>query len=135
MRLKKEAVRNFGGLFYFKMMKARRFFLTVILFCSFECAFSEDYRKVYVDLPYGEKTLKSTFFCFNDLATGAELAFDLYGIRDLKSELRRGGFKKLMMIPPGSEISAYNYSVMTYGREFWFFENRDDGWLWGTGWY
>ena len=33
------------------------------------------------------------------------------------------------------ELSAYNVAIMTHNKEFWFFENRDDGWLWGTGRY
>ncbi len=95
----------------------------------------EEYKIVYVDLPYGLTTLKSTFYCFNELDTGVQLAEKLYNVKDLKNELKKGGFKKLIPVPVGSEITSYNYSIMTYNHEFWFFENRDDGWLWGTGRY
>ena len=93
------------------------------------------YKTVTVPLPYGEKELYSTFYCFNDLKTGEQLAKELYGVYDLKKILKAGRFKKLIPVPLGSELTAYNYSIMTYGHEFWFFENRDDGWLWGTGRY
>ncbi len=116
----------------------RRFFSCVcaILFACL-CAFADEreYKKVTVEIPYHGTTLYSTFFCFDDLQTGRQLAKELYGIEDLDKILRSGRFKRLMAVPPGSEISAYNFSIMTYGREFWFFENRDDGWLWGTGRY
>lgn len=110
----------------------KKVFVSFILQLCFIC-FAGEYKKVPVDLPYGPTTLKVLFYCFNDLETGQEIADFLYKKMDLKAELKKGGFKKLMVVPPGSEITAWNYSIMSYEREFWFFENRDDGWLWGTG--
>ena len=111
-------------------------FSLLFLFCSV-CSFAEkqDYKIVYVELPWGQTTLLSTFYCFNELQTGRELAASLYNVKDLDKILKAGRFKKLMPVPPGSEISAYNFAIMTHNQEFWFFENRDDGWLWGTGRY
>lgn len=116
----------------------RRFFLVLfsaMLVCASAFSSGRGYKRVTVEIPFHSTTLYSTFFCFNDLQTGRELAEELYGIGDLDKILRSGRFKRLMAIPVGSEISSYNFSIMTYGREFWFFENRDDGWLWGTGRY
>ena len=110
----------------------KKFFFIILIFISFSL-YSLDFDIVTVDLPYGETTLKATFYCFNDLETGQALADKLFKPINLKNELRKGGFKKLMILPVGAKISGYNYSIMIYEREFWFFETRDDGWLWGTG--
>ena len=108
--------------------------ILVIIFFSF-FSFCENAKKITVEIPRGNSSIHSTFYCFNELETGRKLAKEIYRVNDLDKILRAGRFKKLMMIPPGSEITAYNYSIMTFDHEFWFFENRDDGWLWGTGRY
>lgn len=127
---------HFLRFFYFvrKFILKKKLILIFLLIFSF-CTFAENFKKIYVDLPIGQTTLRSTFFCFNDLETGKTLAFELFGIKDLESVLKDGGFKKLMLCPVGSEIAFYNYAIMIYEKEFWFFENRDDGFLWGTGRY
>ncbi|WP_147614132.1 hypothetical protein [Treponema pectinovorum] len=114
-------------------MKKSFLFAIFIFLCTY--SFSKDYKIVDVELPYGSTTLKATFYCFNDLKTARKLSKELYNVDDLDKILKAGRFKKLIPIPVGSEISAYNFSIMTYDREFWFFENRDDGWLWGIGRY
>ena len=113
-------------------------FLAVFFFFCLSSGFSaseKKYKTVIVELPRGSSGLYATFYCFNDLKTGRALAEELYGIKNLDKVLKTGGFKKLMAIPVGSEIAAFNFAIMTYNKEFWFFENRDDGWLWGSGWY
>lgn len=113
-------------------------FLAVFFFFCLSSGFSaseKKYKTVTVELPRGNSVLYATFYCFNDLETGRALAEELYGVKNLDKILKTGGFKKLMAIPVGSEIAAFNFAVMTYNKEFWFFENRDDGWLWGSGWY
>ncbi len=116
------------------IMKKKVFFLFILILFCFVCT-AESYTKVTVELPNGEGVLYSTFYCFNDLQTGRVLAKELYNIDNLDTILKAGRFKRLVMIPPGSAITKYNYAVMTHAHEFWFFENRDDGWLWGTGRY
>ena len=61
--------------------------------------------------------------------------YKIVQVKNLDKILKTGRFKKLMAVPVGSELSAYNFAIMTHNKEFWFFENRDDGWLWGTGRY
>ena len=123
-------------------MMIKKIFLILVFLLSFFCAGvlfaferNSDYKTVLVKLPYGQTELYATFYCFNDFSVGEQLAKELYEVKNLKNVVKAGGFKKLMPIPPGSGITSFNYSIMTYGREFWFFENRDDGWLWGTGRY
>lgn len=127
--------------FYGRIKGMKNLFLVifeVFFFFALAAGFSvseKKYKTVTVELPRETGVLFSTFYCFNDLETGRALAEELYGIKNLDEILKAGGFKKLMAIPVGSEIAAFNFAIMTHNREFWFFENRDDGWLWGTGRY
>ena len=122
------------------MNKKNSWFADFVVFLFFVCqtgifAQKSGYKIVQVELPWGKTVLYSTFYCFNDLETGRNLAEELYGVKNLDKILKAGRFRKLMAIPVGSELSAYNFAIMTYNKEFWFFESRDDGWLWGTGRY
>ena len=122
------------------MNKKNSWFAAFFFFLFFVCqtgifAQKSGYKIVQVELPWGKTVLYSTFYCFNDLETGRNLAEELYGVKNLDKILKAGRFRKLMAIPVGSELSAYNFAIMTYNKEFWFFESRDDGWLWGTGRY
>ncbi|WP_296668437.1 MULTISPECIES: hypothetical protein [unclassified Treponema] len=122
------------------MNKKNSWFAAFVVFLFFVCqtgifAQKSGYKIVQVELPWGKTVLYSTFYCFNDLETGRNLAEELYGVKNLDKILKAGRFRKLMAIPVGSELSAYNFAIMTYNKEFWFFESRDDGWLWGTGRY
>ena len=122
------------------MNKKNSWFSAFVVFLFFVCqtgifAQKSGYKIVQVELPWGKTVLYSTFYCFNDVETGRNLAEELYGVKNLDKILKAGRFRKLMAIPVGSELSAYNFAIMTYNKEFWFFESRDDGWLWGTGRY
>ena len=122
------------------MNKKNSWFAVFVIFIFFVCqtgifAQKSGYKIVQVELPWGKTVLYSTFYCFDDLETGRNLAEKLYGVKNLDKILKTGRFKKLMAVPVGSELSAYNFAIMTHNKEFWFFENRDDGWLWGTGRY
>lgn len=122
------------------MNKKNSWFAVFVIFIFFVCqtgifAQKSGYKIVQVELPWGKTVLYSTFYCFNDLETGRKLAEKLYGVKNFDKVLKTGRFKKLMAVPVGSELSAYNFAIMTHNKEFWFFENRDDGWLWGTGRY
>lgn len=131
----------FKNVLIFTLIMKKSFFVCLCLvLLSFFCVElfagnpqNNKYRIVHVELPWGQTTLFSTFYCFNELDDGRILARELYGIENLDKILKAGRFKKLMTLPVGSELSAWNYAIMTHNKEFWFFENRDDGYLWGTG--
>ena len=112
-----------------------KFFSLIFLFFSLSTSHPEDYVKVYVELPYGPTTLVSTFFCFNEMETGEKLASEFFNVNGLPKILKNVEFTKLQPVSPGSKISGFNYAIMCHNREFWFFKNQDDGFLWGAGFF
>lgn len=95
----------------------------------------EQYKKIFVELPYGSSTILSTFFVFNDIETGNYVAKEFFGINDFANIARTHQFERLIPLPLGSELSAWNYAIMRWRHEFWIFKNNDDGYLWGFGFY
>ncbi|MBQ7881630.1 MAG: hypothetical protein IJ312_02830 [Treponema sp.] len=116
----------------------KRYFVNILFFILIfvnQFSYCDKYKVVYMEIPYGESTLLSTFYCFNDFTEGEKIANNEFKINNLKEKVGNARLKKLIPIEPGSELLRYNYAIICSFGEFWLFKNNDDGYLWGTGFY
>lgn len=110
-------------------------FLKKLLFTSIfliVASLSFAWEKVQVVLPFksgGE--LYTSFYCFNDLAEGKEIAQEIFKVKRF-DELAKGEKEKMIPVPLGTRVGYYDMAIFCYGEEFWLFENRN-GFLWGRG--
>lgn len=112
------------------MALARRFFLSAVFFLAGSILFS--YERVPVTIEFkGGGSLYTSFYCFNDLSEGKEIAEEIFSVKSFE-KLSKGSREKVLPVPLGTNVGLYDWAIFCYGAEFWLFENKN-GWLWGRG--
>lgn len=93
---------------------------------------NQKYNSSITEIPAGNNSLFVRVYYFNSMEEGSEIAQEIYGIKNF-SQFEKVPFTKLKMMNPGDKLSAFNYGMFKNNNEFWIFENKGDGWLWGKG--
>ena len=106
-----------------------------LFFISFIFLFAApifSYEKVSVILPYKTGSeLHTSFYCFNDLKEGKEIAEEIFHVKNF-NELARDKRERMIPVPLGTNVGYYDWAIFSYGYELWLFEIKN-GFLWGRG--
>lgn len=95
---------------------------------------NQKYNSSITEIKAGNNSLFVRVYYFNSMEEGSEIAQEIYGIKNF-SQFEKVPFTKLKMMNPGDELSAFSYGMFKNNNEFWLFENKGDGWLWGKGFF
>lgn len=92
------------------------------------------YNSSVTEIQVGNNTLFTQVYYFDTEEEGAEIAEEIYKIKDF-SRFEKIPFKKLRRIVPGDKISKYEFGMFKSYSEFWILKNKGDGWLYGKGFF
>lgn len=94
--------------------------------------FAFAWERVPVTLEFkGGGELYTSFYCFNELSEGKQIAEEIFHIEKYE-ELAKGAREKMFPVPLGTRVNLYDWAIFCYDAEFWLFEVKT-GWLWGRG--
>lgn len=95
---------------------------------------NQKYNSSITEIKAGNNSLFTRVYYFNSMEEGREIASEIFGIKNFE-QFEKVPFTKLKMMAPGDKLSAFSYGMFKSSNEFWIFENKGDGWLWGKGFF